>query len=84
MGPLSDLRYTPGQTAEGLVPSTIKWLDNGQNHKTKLVTNNSEDDLVYKEEVAAIGTHRQSSNTKSIIKPFNLVMANVTGAPNWG
>lgn len=37
---------------------TVKWLDNGDNDKSKLITNKSEDDLIYKEEVTKIERHR--------------------------
>jgi hypothetical protein len=50
-----------------------------------LVTNKSEDDLVHKVYVEAIGNHkRANSNVKPAIKPFILIMAEVTGVPNFG
>ena len=50
MGPLADLRIGPNP--DGSIPEqivAIKWLDNLENDKIKLVTNKSEDDLIYKE-----------------------------------
>ena len=61
MGPLADLRYSPENNDEAL--AAIKWVDNGENDKTKLVTNKSEEDLVYKEEVSKINAHRSVSST---------------------
>ena len=46
MGPLADLRPNhPGEKVDA-----IRWIDNGENDKAKLRTNNSEDDLVCQEE----------------------------------
>ena len=36
----------------------LKWVDNNGDDKTKLVTNKSEEDLIFKEEVAKIEIHR--------------------------
>lgn len=48
MGPLAE--FTKEQFANPeIVNQTIKWLDNNENNKEKLVTNKSEEDLVYKE-----------------------------------
>lgn len=41
-----------------------------ENDKTRLVTNKSEDDLIYKEEVGLVERHRIVSNVKPSIKPF--------------
>jgi hypothetical protein len=51
--------------------------------KTKLVSNKSEDDLIYKEEATLplIETHKNKKPNKSTIKPFHLNMAEVTGIP---
>ena len=56
MGPLADLRFEP-DLADG-VQKAIRWVDNGEGDKSKLVTNKSEEDLVYKEEVSKIDHHR--------------------------
>ena len=60
----------------------IKWIDNEENDKAKLRTNNSEDDLVCKDEVGIIETHKQNIKTKSVIKPFQLNLNEVTGLMN--
>jgi hypothetical protein len=60
----------------------IRWLDNQENDKVKLVTNKSEDDLIYKEEVPKVDNHRVKGKAKSIMKPFKLNLAEVTGIPN--
>lgn len=50
MGPLADLRIGPNPDgSEYQQIAAIKWLDNLENDKIKLVTNKSEDDLIYKE-----------------------------------
>jgi hypothetical protein len=49
MGPLADLRYEPEDPENN--NRQITWVDNNGTDKTKLVTNKSEEDLVYKEEV---------------------------------
>ena len=57
----------------------IKWIDNEENDKNKLRTNNSEDDLVCKEEVGLVETHKQNIKVKPSIKPFKLDLTMVTG-----
>ena len=47
-----------------------------------MVTNKSEDDLVYKEEVGVVENHKGSKLPKRTIKPFELNMEDVTGVPN--
>ncbi len=59
--------------------TAIRWLDKNENDKIKLVTNKSEDDLIYKEEVGKVDNHRNIKDTKSIMKPFKLNFAEVTG-----
>jgi hypothetical protein len=54
-------------------------LDNKENDKIRLVTNKSEDDLIYKEQVDKVDNHRVRSKSKSIMKPFKLNLADVTG-----
>lgn len=56
MGPLADLRVFNNEGIEDTEPqvAAIKWLDGHENDKIKLITNKSEDDLIYKEEVGAI------------------------------
>lgn len=76
MGPLADLKFGPDIEH---YPRSIKWLDNMENDKTKLITNKSDDDLVYKEAVEEVKVHREKKNTKSNIKPYKLDMAEVTG-----
>jgi hypothetical protein len=81
MGPLADLR----NNGEIDVPQiqAIKWLDGEENDKAKLVTNKSEFDLIYKEEVGLITVHREkASGVKATIKPFVLNMEENTGVPN--
>lgn len=56
MGPLADLRIGLDTVEEQ--KTAIKWLDNNEGDKAKLVTNKSEDDLIYKEEVGPIDNHR--------------------------
>ena len=45
------------------------------------MTNKSEDDLIYKEEVQKVENHRVKNKAKPIMKPFKLDMAVVTGIP---
>ena len=78
MGPLADLKFGPDIEHQ---PRAVKWVDNNENDKTKLVTNKSEDDLVYKENVDVVNVHRDKSQGKSNIKPYNLNMVEVTGVP---
>ena len=52
--------------------------------KTKLETNKSEEDLLCKEVVEAINTHRTLSKVKATIKPFILNLEEVTGVFNIG
>lgn len=76
MGPLAELKFGPDMEHE---QRAIRWIDNNENDKSKLVTNKSEEDLVYKEEVQKIDVHRTDVKPKSTIKPFALDMAFVTG-----
>lgn len=46
------------------------------------MTNKSEDDLVYKEEVPKINLHREQKFVKSSMKPFDLKLDEVTGVNN--
>ena len=69
MGPLVDLRLSPSINLENQV-KTIKWVDGEVEDKAKLVTNKSEDDLLYKEEVDKINLHREKNVNKASIKPF--------------
>ena len=48
----------------------LRWIDNNADDKNMLRTNNSEDDLVCKEKIEAIVSHKSKLSTKSIIKPF--------------
>lgn len=48
MGPLADLKFGPDIEH---FPRAVKWVDNNENDKAKLVTNKSEEDLVYKDDV---------------------------------
>lgn len=56
MGPLADLRIL--ERGNEKLNTAIKWIDNNENDKIKLVTNKSDDDLIYKEEVGKIDNHR--------------------------
>ena len=76
MGPLADLKFGPDIEH---FPKTLKWIDNFEGNKAKLITNKSEDDLVYKEEVPAVEVHKNKSAVKSSMKPYQLNMAVVTG-----
>ena len=60
----------------------IKWVDNWENDKAKLVTNKSEDDLIYKEDIPKIEIHRIKSLNKPTLKPFILDLAGITGVHN--
>ena len=68
MGPLADLKIHPDNEK---LQNAIRWIDNMENDKTKLVTNKSEDDLIYKEEVGQVERHKVGKNVKPSIKPFN-------------
>jgi len=79
MGPLADFRASQG--ADG--PRAIRWIDDDQDDKARLVTNKSEHDLIYKDQVSRIETHRGPSRlVKRIIKPFQQTLAEVTGVEN--
>lgn len=80
MGPLADLRFDP-EHADG-IQRAIRWTDNMEGDKSRLVTNKSEEDLVYKEEVSKIDIHRTDKKPKATIKPFKLNLAESTGVPN--
>ena len=80
MGPLADLRFGPDIDSQ---QTAVRWVDNFENDKQKLVTNRSEDDLVYKEEPGTIDIHKQANNFKPCIKPFKLNMDEVTGVENF-
>mmetsp|Transcript_32504 Transcript_32504/g.31750 ORF Transcript_32504/g.31750 Transcript_32504/m.31750 type:complete len:91 (-) Transcript_32504:2065-2337(-) len=80
MGPLADLKFDLDDN-DG-EQKVVKWVDNGEMDKTKLVTNKSEEDLLCKEEVEAIITHRSSSQVKATLKPFLLNLEEVTGVLN--
>ena len=70
MGPLADFRGCMAQ--ESRPAAKIKWIDNNEDNKQMLRTNNSEDDLVIKielDQVTAVVTHRKPA-IKSTIKPF--------------
>jgi|LauGreDrversion4_2_1035121.scaffolds.fasta_scaffold360242_1 hypothetical protein len=45
MGPLADFRSHLNQGTRAI---KLKWMDNGEDNKQKLRTNNSEDDLICK------------------------------------
>jgi hypothetical protein len=57
-------------------------MDNNEDDKSKLVTNKSVEDLIFKEEVGMIEIHRTKNASKSTIKKFELNMEEVTGVPN--
>jgi len=82
MGPLADLKM--GQENDSEKKQAIRWLDNNENDKGKLVTNKSDDDLIYKEQVELVKTHKRSASTKATIKPFSLSIAKVTGVHHMG
>lgn len=83
MGPLADFRnHANGNTNER--PIRLKWIDNGEDNKQKLRTNNSEDDLVCKadeDQVKPMDFHRRADKkpAKPTIKPFKLSLTDVTG-----
>ena len=51
-----------------LYQNKIKWIDNNKNDKNILRTNHSDDDLVCKEKIEAIRSHKTIKDTKSIMK----------------
>lgn len=64
----------------------LKWIDNCEDNKEKLRTNNSEDDLVCKldeDQVTLMDFHRRKDKVpaKSTIKPFSQTISEVTGVP---
>ena len=74
MGPLADFRNHLGNHENQRVPK-LKWIDNCEDNKQKLRTNNSEDDLICKmddDTVQPMDFHRRKDKvpTKSTIKPF--------------
>lgn len=74
MGPLADFRSHLGQLEAPRVPK-LKWVDNGEDNKNKLRTNNSEDDLICKiddDKVPVMDFHRRKDKVppKATIKPF--------------
>ena len=74
MGPLADFRQHLGQDLNQKL-FKLKWIDNLEDNKQKLRTNNSEDDLVIKiqeENVKPIDLHRQHTKHphKATLKPF--------------
>jgi hypothetical protein len=82
MGPLADFRsHLQGPNQER--PVKLKWIDNGENDKNKLRTNNSEDDLVCQEEPKVMDFHRRQDKRprKATIKPFKQTISEVTGVP---
>lgn len=83
MGPLADFRSHHTQPQR---PPKLKWVDNGEDNKQKLRTNNSEDDLICKleeDQVPEASNHRKAGKTaaKSTIKPFKQTLSEVTGVP---
>lgn len=81
MGPLADLRVNP-ESDDGPASTAVRWLDENKNDKNKLVTNKSEDDLIYKELVNKVEVHKNQPSAKPIMKPFKLNLAEVTGVHN--
>lgn len=71
MGPLAEFTKEMFANPDD-IHQTIKWLDNNENNKDKLRINNSEDDLVCKENPEPVNTHRSKSDVKKAIKDFNL------------
>jgi hypothetical protein len=59
----------------------LRWVDNGENDKQRLRTNNSEDDLVCQEEPKPMDFHRRADKRphKATIKPFKQTISEVTG-----
>lgn len=57
----------------------IRWLDNNEGDKAKLVTNQSQDDLIFKENPGQVEVHKKDNGTKRIIKQYQLNMSDVTG-----
>lgn len=47
--------------------SKVKWIDNCEDDKAKLVTNTDDKDLIEKEDIQAIVSHRNFSNKLSSI-----------------
>ena len=63
-----DENQSINKIVDELIQSKIKWIDNNKNDKNILRTNNSDDDLVWKEKIEAIKSHKMKKNTKSIMK----------------
>ena len=83
MGPLADFRSHLGREDLHRIPK-LKWIDNSEDNKQKLRTNNSEDDLVCKlddDAVQPMDFHRRKEKVpaKSTIKPFKQSIGEVTG-----
>ena len=83
MGPLADFRNHLGLNDQQKM-TKLKWIDNGEDNKQKLRTNNSEDDLICKmdeENVQPMDFHRRKDKVpgKSTIKPFKQSISEVTG-----
>jgi hypothetical protein len=83
MGPLADFRNHLGNHENQRVPK-LKWIDNGEDNKQKLRTNNSEDDLICKmdeDAVQPMDFHRRKDKlpAKATIKPFKQSISEVTG-----
>ncbi len=78
MGPLADFR---GLQQHERVPK-LKWIDNMEDNKQQLRTNNSEDDLVCKFDdgkVNDVTNHKETKSVKPTIKPFKQTLSEVTG-----
>ena len=63
-----DPTNTPPAQPEDYIQSKIRWIDNNENNKDILRTNNSMDDLVCKEIIEKVMTHKRPLDKKPIIK----------------
>lgn len=60
--------HIPPVQPEDFAQSRLRWIDNNEDNKDKLRTNNSEDDLVCKHKIEEITSHKILHNKKPIIK----------------
>lgn len=79
--------HIPPVQPEDFSQSKLRWIDNNEDNKDKLRTNNSEDDLVCKHKIEEITSHKTQNNKKPIIKAVSkkkeeLVSKSVTNQAN--
>ena len=67
MGPFADFSKTESCTSFKVNPK-LKWVDESESKKNLLVTNDSKDDLINKDNVQKVRSHYDGKAEKSIIK----------------